>query len=62
MFEAVKRILAAAEELGRIEDMDIMGFGDGTKAVYIDGTTGEGLPFKLEVKLGIRREETEDAK
>lgn len=60
MIDTIKKTLAAAEELGQITDMDVLDFGNDRKTVFIEGHTHEGLPFELDLKVGIRKEETNE--
>lgn len=60
MIEAIKKIIAAAEELGTVNDMDVLDFGQDRKMAIFTGVTTEGNPFELELKIGFRKEEQEE--
>lgn len=52
MFEALKKIIAAAEELGPAHDMTIVDWsGTKGKLFIIEGVTGDGLDYSMEVHL-----------
>lgn len=52
MFEALKKIMAAAEELGPAHDMTVVDWsGCNGKMVIIEGITGDGLDYSMEVHL-----------
>ena len=59
MIDAIKKAIAAAEELGVVKDMDVLDFGQDRKLAYFKGITPDGLPFELELKVGFRVEEQE---
>lgn len=62
MIDAIKKAMAAAEELGHVTDMDVLDFGDNRKMAFFEGNTEEGTHFELELRIGIVPEETEDEK
>ena len=62
MIDAIKKVIAAAEELGTIKDMDILDYGDNRKMVFFEGVTPEGEPFELELRIGILKGEEVDEK
>lgn len=52
MYEALKRIITAAEEVGPARDMTVVDWsGSNGKMTIIDGTTAEGLEYTMEVHL-----------
>ena len=64
MFEALKKIIAAAEELGPAHDMTVIDWsGTNGKMVIIEGETTDGLDYSMEVHLKRPdREEEADEK
>lgn len=59
MIEAIKKFLAAAEELGKINDIDIIDYGNNRKMALVIGVTEDGLPFELKLEIGFEKEEQE---
>lgn len=59
MIDAIKKVIAAAEELGTVKDMDVLDFGQGRKMAMFEGTTPEGAPFELKLEIGFQKEEQE---
>lgn len=59
MIEAIKKFLAAAEELGKVTDIDIIDYGNNRKMALVIGTTEDSLPFELKLEIGIQKEEQE---
>ena len=59
MIEAIKKFLAAAEELGKVTDIDIIDYGNNRKMALVIGTTEDSLPFELKLEIGIKKEEQE---
>ena len=52
MFEALKKIIAAAEELGPAHDLTVIDWsGANGKMVVVEGVTEEGLEYSMEVHL-----------
>lgn len=52
MFEALKKIIAAAEGLGPAHDMTVVDWsGTKGKLVIIEGVTGDGLDYSMEVHV-----------
>lgn len=70
MFEALKKIMAAAEELGTVEDVSVLDWpvrcpAGGThkgKMIIITGKIDEELKFRLELQVAeqVVTEEQED--
>ena len=63
MFEALKKIIAAAEELGPAHDMTVIDWsGTRGKMVFVEGITSDGLDYSMEVHLKQhdREEEAEE--
>ena len=59
MIEAIKKFLAAAEELGKVTDIDIIDYGNNCKLALVVGTTEDGLPFELKLEINSEKEEQE---
>lgn len=52
MFEALKKIMAAAEELGDVTKIHVSDWIDpGTYRVRIEGNDSKGMTFDMEVNL-----------
>ena len=62
MIEAIKKFLAAAEELGKVTDIDIIDYGNNRKLVLVIGVTEDRLPFELKLEIGVKPEEEEQDK
>lgn len=59
MIEAIKKFLAAAEELGKINDIDIIDYGNNRKLALVIGATEDGLPFELKLEIDFEKENEE---
>lgn len=59
MIEVIKKFLAAAEELGKVTDIDIIDYGNNRKLALAIGATEDGLPFELKLEIGFEKENEE---
>ena len=59
MIDAIKKVIAAAEELGDVKNMDVIDFGHDRKMAVLEGVTPEGKSFELKLEIGFCKNEQE---
>lgn len=62
MFDVTRKIMAAAEELGTVNDFCVLDWGSSRteKLISLDGITESGVHFELELRLKRPTPDTEN--